>query len=624
VLSLLALDESPLPGSGQVGGPPAAPGRAAPPSGLSGTLSLVQALGDLGLRAPLWVLTSGAVAAEAGEVPERPVQAQAWGLGRVVALEHPDSGGGLIDVPACLAQPAPADGQAAPDGHLAAQLCAVLAGCGEDQVALRPSGLLGRRLTRAPVPGSAAPGPAAPDSAGPEAATSARPWTPGGTALVTGGTGAIGGHVARWLAGRGAPRVILASRSGPAAPGAAALAAALAGAGAAVTVSACDSGDRTALAGLLAAADRAVPGSPPLTSVFHAAGVPEATAVYDVTPAGLAAATAAKAGGAAALHELTQGLDLDAFVLFSSIAATWGSALQPGYAAANAYLDALAGYRRGRGQPGTSVAWGPWDGGGMTDAESAGQLRRRGLRPMDPERAVTALAQALDAGEATLTVADVDWARFAPPFTLRRASPLLSGVPEVRQALGAKPAGGPAEAGDGAAAALAVRLAGLPEAGQLELLTELVQTHAAAVLGHAEARAVGAGQAFSDLGADSLTAVELRDRLMGATGAELPATLLFDYPTPAALAGYLRLTVTGASASRRPVLAELDRLESLLTTGPAAADEAEAARITARLEAVLAAWKGSAARARESVADKLTDSSDAEMFDFIVHELGID
>jgi NAD(P)-dependent dehydrogenase (short-subunit alcohol dehydrogenase family)/acyl carrier protein len=580
VVSLLALDEAPL------------PGHAAVPSGLSATLSLVQALGDLRVQAPLWVMTSGAVAALPGEAPASPVQAQAWGLGRVIALEHPDYGGGLVDVPA------------APDERTGALLCAVLAGCGEDQVAIRPSGLLARRLTRAGQP------------------RPARAWTPRGTALVTGGTGAIGGHVARWLAGRGAPRVLLASRSGPAAAGVPELAASLAAAGTAVMVTACDSADRGALAGLLGAI-AADPGSPALTSVFHAAGVPEAAAVYDVSAADLAAATGAKAAGAAYLDELTAGLDLDGFVLFSSIAATWGSALQPGYAAANAFLDALAEQRRGRGLTATSVAWGPWDGGGMTDAESAAQLRRRGLRPLDPGQAVTALGQALDAGEAQVTIADVDWARFARPFTLRRPSPLLDSVPEVRQAL----AGGPGESGragaDGTAGALARRLAELPETGQHQLLTELVQAHAATVLGHESAQDVGAGQAFSDLGADSLTAVELRDRLMTATGVRLPATLLFDYPTPAALASYLRLTITSdGPVAPRPLLAELDRLESMLSAVPPG--DGEAARITARLEAVTAKWKGIlAGTGQESVTEKLESSSDTEVFDFIVKELGI-
>ena len=155
------------------------------PTGLAGTLALVQALGDAGVDAPLWVLTRGAVAAGPDEVLASPVQGQVWGLGRVAALEYRDRWGGLVDLPPVL------------DDRAAARLCAVLAGCGEDQVVIRAAGILARRLARAPLP--RAPG----------------RWVPGGTVLVTGGTGAIGGHVARWLAGRGAPRVVLTSRSGP-------------------------------------------------------------------------------------------------------------------------------------------------------------------------------------------------------------------------------------------------------------------------------------------------------------------------------------------------------------------------------------------------------------------------
>jgi NAD(P)-dependent dehydrogenase (short-subunit alcohol dehydrogenase family)/acyl carrier protein len=610
------------------------------PAGLAATLSLVQALGDLRVQAPLWVLTSGAVAATPGEAPARPVQAQAWGLGRVVALEHPDFGGGLIDVPPVLDDAVlddavldgtVLDGKAGPgdrlvpderavlDERMGDLLRSVLAGCGEDQVAIRPSGLLARRLVRADHP---RPDRARPCQSRPADPDRARAWTPRGTALVTGGTGAIGGHVARWLAGRGAPRVILASRSGPVAGGVPQLAAQLAAAGTAVEVTACDSADRGALAGLLAGI-AAAPGCPSLTSVFHAAGAGESAAVYDVSAADLAVVTGAKAAGAAYLDELTAGTELDAFVLFSSIAATWGSALQPGYAAANAFLDAVAEHRRGRGLQATSIAWGPWSGGGMTDAGSAAQLRRRGLRPMDPGEAVAALGQVLDAGEATVTVADVDWARFVPPFTLRRASPLIESLPEVRQALTGNSSPGGEQSEHGEAGALARRLAELPRAEQDQLLTELVQAQAATVLGHESALAVQADHAFSDLGADSLTAVELRDRLMAATGVRLPATLLFDYPTPVALASYLRLTITSdGQAAPRPVLAELDRLESALdamTPG-----DSEAARITARLESVMAKWKGIAAGvSREFVTAKLESSSDTEVFDFIVNELGI-
>jgi NAD(P)-dependent dehydrogenase (short-subunit alcohol dehydrogenase family)/acyl carrier protein len=578
VVSLLALDDGPVPGAGIV------------TEGLAGTLALVQALGDAGVEAPLWVLTRGAVTTGASDLVVSATQAAVWGLGRVAALEHPDRWGGLIDLPPVL------------DDRSGARLCAVLAGCGEDQVAVRPPGLMARRLTRAP-----------------ETRGGATRWAPRGTVLVTGGTGAIGGRAALLAAARGAARVVLTSRSGPARHGAAALAAELAGAGSAVAVLAADVADRDQAAGLLAWTSGT---GPVVSSVLHAAGVPQGTTVSDTTVAELGAVLAAKSAGAAYLDELTAGLDLDAFVLFSSIAATWGSGGQPAYAAANAYLDALAQQRRADGLAALSVAWGPWAGGGMTDAGSAAQLGRRGLPAMDPALAVAVLSQALDDGDEQLTVADVDWARFAASFTIRRPSPLIADLPEVSQALSV------AEAADAGAAdsksALAERLAGLPAAEQVRTLTGLVLAEAAAVLGHGsaeEAQEIAEGRAFRDLGFDSLTAVEFRDQLSRVTGLRLPATLVFDYPTPSALAEYIWSEEFQEKAAQAPLLGELDKLESLLSgTTP----DGETHKLVAdRLRGFLSKWDNIGAQLKsKTVARKLESASDDEIFDFINKELG--
>jgi acyl transferase domain-containing protein/NADPH:quinone reductase-like Zn-dependent oxidoreductase/NAD(P)-dependent dehydrogenase (short-subunit alcohol dehydrogenase family)/acyl carrier protein len=361
--------------------------------------------------------------------------------------------------------------------------------------------------------------------------------------LITGGTGAIGGRVARWLAGRGTPAVVLTSRSGPAAAGVPALAAQVAAAGTTVQVTACDAASRAELAGLVGQVTTAGR----LGGVVHAAGLAQDQTLEQSSTGELAAVLAAKVGGARWLDELTAGLDLDLFVLFSSIAATWGSGGQPGYAAANAHLDALAERRRARGLVATSLAWGPWGGGGMAGQENVAQLRRRGIMPMAPAAAIQALAQAIDAGEHQLTIADVDWARFAPPFTLRRPSPLLAGLPEASQAL-AGPVVGDTEPGDTAAGAstpLSGQLAGLPLAEQDRVITDLVRAEAAAVLGHTSPEAVEATKAFKEAGFDSLTAIELCHRLGTAIGLNLPTTLLYDYPVPAALAAYLRAVLLG-------------------------------------------------------------------------------
>ncbi|MFD0660986.1 type I polyketide synthase [Thermocatellispora tengchongensis] len=480
-------------------------------AGLAGTMGLVQALGDAGIGAPLWVLTSGAVAA--GEVPAAPVQAQTWAFGRVVALEHPDRWGGLIDLPPAW------------DDRTADRLVAVLAGCGEDQVAIRSGGVLGRRMVRV----------ARPVSGG-------RRWAPDGSVLVTGGTGGVGGHVARWLTGRDAARIVLSSRSGPGAPGAATLAAELATAGTDVAVLAGDVGDRAQTAALLTWIDTH---GPALSSIMHAAGAGLGGPVHDMSPADLAAVLQAKAGGAAYLDDLTADRDLDAFVVFSSGAATWGGARLSGYAAANAALDALVEERRARGLAGTSVAWGLWGGGGMGEGVAGDVLQRLGVREMDAGLAVGALAAILDAGEDLVTVSDIDWDRFAPIFTVQRPSPLLADLPEARQALNdAQTSGTQAVAGT----ELGRRLTGLNRAEQERVLTDLVRAEAAAVLGHASAEAVPAGRAFKDLGFDSLTAVDLRTRLNTVTGLKLPATLVFDYPTPAAVVQFLRTELLGVLA----------------------------------------------------------------------------
>jgi NADP-dependent 3-hydroxy acid dehydrogenase YdfG/acyl carrier protein len=452
----------------------------------------------------------------------------AWGLGRVAALEHPDRWGGLADVPAVLS------------GRAAGWLRAVLAGgSGEDQVAVREAGVLARRLARVP------------------AVPAARSWRPGGAVLVTGGTGALGGHVARWLAGRGAPRVVLASRRGMAAAGAAGLAAAVCGAGAAVTVAACDAGDRADLAGLwgrLAAAGAGV------RAVVHAAGVLDDGVIGALTPARLAGVLAAKSGAAGYLDELAGGADLEAFVLFSSIAGVIGSAGQGNYAAANAFLDALAVGRRARGLAATSVAWGVWGGGGMAGEAVAARARRGGVAAMAPRLAAAALGQAVGGGEAAVVVADVDWARFAPGFAAVRPSPLLSGIAEAGQAMAAAAAAEPAAGGRGL---LAGRLAGLPAGGQERVVLEVICQQAAAVLGHDSPEAVRPGAVFRDLGFDSLTAVEFRNRLGAATGLVLPATLVFDYPTPLVLAGWLReiiSPITNGSADPSSEEAEIRRV----------------------------------------------------------------
>ncbi|MFS7880283.1 type I polyketide synthase, partial [Streptomyces asiaticus] len=489
------------------------------------TAALVQAMGDAAIDAPLWCATRGAVSTGRQGEPVDPARAQVWGLGRVAALELPDRWGGLIDLPGTMTD------------RVLSRLAVVLAGAGdEDQIAVRGSGVFGRRLARATARQVA-------ESEG---------WSARGTVLVTGGTGALGGQVARWLIDKGAEHVVLTSRRGLDAPGAAELRDELAASGARITVAACDVADREALAGLLADLPADLPAELPLTAVVHAAGVLDDGVLESLTPERFASVLRAKADAALALDELTRDLDLSAFVLFSSTSGTVGAAGQANYAAANAFLDALAERRRTEGLPATSIAWGPWAAGGMAADEALEQrMRRAGMPPMDADLAIDALQRALDLGDAAVTVADVDWDRFAPGFTAGRPSPLLADLPEVRQAAAATAAA--TATGDAApaetASALARRLLGLPEAERHRALLDLVRTHVAEVLGHADVSDISAERAFREIGFDSLTAVELRNGLNAATDLRLPATLIYDYPTPLALADHLFAELLGGQAA---------------------------------------------------------------------------
>ncbi|MEV5434279.1 type I polyketide synthase [Streptomyces sp. NPDC052701] len=501
-VSLLALDEDPHPEFPQL------------PRGFAATVALVQALDDLGARLPVWFVTRGAVAAGPDTDVDAPAQALVWGFARVVALEQADCWGGLADLPA------------APDDRAGDRLAAVLAGLGhEDQVAIRATGLLGRRLVRA--------------------ATGGRPghrrWRPEGTVLITGGTGALGRHVARWLARNGARDLLLASRSGPGADGAADLVEELRALGARAELARCDVADPDDLAALLAA----VPAERPLTAVFHTAAVLDDGVIGSLTPRRLADVLRVKVGGALNLHTATARLDLSAFVLFSSSSGVFGSPGHGNYAPGNAFLDALAAHRRAQGLPATAIAWSGWAEGGMAAGSVGARLERHGVRLMRPDTAVTALQQALDHDDTALVVTDIDWEVFAAELAQGRPRRLYAELPEARPA--------PAEARPDAErdrpgeTPLAERLAALDEQDRRRALLDLVRAHIAYVLDHSGPEDVEPARAFRELGFDSLTAVELRNSLNRATGLRLPSTLVYDYPTPAALAEHLGTALAPAA-----------------------------------------------------------------------------
>jgi acyl transferase domain-containing protein/acyl carrier protein len=577
VISLLALDEQ------------AHSDYPVVPQGLANTVAVIQALADADVDAPLWCLTRGAVSVGGSDELTNPVQAHIWGLGTVCGLDEPFRWGGLVDLPETM------------DEWAMTRLAGILSGVGgEDQVAVRSSGVFARRMARASS-GVMRPG---------------QPWRPRGTVLVTGGTGALGAHVARWLAHNGAEHLVLCSRRGAEAPGAAALEAELIVLGVGVTLVACDVSNRDAVIALLAI----VPAEHPLSAVVHAAGVAGAEVpIVEVGLADFAGIMSAKSAGAAHLDELLADTELDAFVMFSSGAAVWGQGGASAYGAANAFVDAIAQQRRACGQAASSIAWGAWSGGGMVDEAAAEHLRRRGVPGMAPELAIAALQQALDHDETTLVVADIDWDRFIPSYTLTRSRPLLRDLPDAQLILARDREAEGTSAGE---LALITRLAGLADPERERVMLELLRKEAASALGHVTFTAVEVNRPLRELGFDSLTAVDLRNRLNASTGLQLPATLVFDYPTPVALARHLCAELLAdLEVTDDPLFSELDRLESTLALSDPGADTRS--RIATRLRSVLWRWEDAPIEATEFIDDAAIGSvSDEEMFDRIDKELG--
>ncbi|MCQ8195205.1 type I polyketide synthase [Streptomyces rugosispiralis] len=442
---------------------------------------------------------------------------------------------------------------------------------------------------------------------------------PEGTVLITGGTGTLGAATARHLVARhGVRRLLLISRRGPDAPGATELAAELTELGAHVSIVACDAADRAALAKLL----ETVPDRHPLTAVVHAAGLLRDATVEALTPDQLDEVLRTKADAAWNLHELTRDAGLSAFVLFSAAAGLLGAAGQGNYAAANAFLDALAVHRHAQGLPATSLAWGYWARttgmtGGMTDTDRA-RLARAGMVGLETEQGLALLDIALDSGLPTLAPIRLDLA------TMRREAHADDLPPLFRSLVrGATPqAASGAVASGGAAPAEA--FAAMSGEERQQALLKLVRNATARVLGHDTADAIHPAQNFRELGFDSLTAVELRNRLGAATGLRLPATLVFDHPTPTAVVRLLEeFLVPAGVAAADSLLTGLDSLDAALTGG--IADREQRARIAARLRELLRKADGpwQDADGDDDAEEDLASASDEELFQALDNELTV-
>ncbi|HXA54463.1 MAG TPA: SDR family NAD(P)-dependent oxidoreductase, partial [Solirubrobacteraceae bacterium] len=415
-------------------------------------------------------------------------------------------------------------------------------------VLVMPRSPLGEDVRSAP-PGAAHP--SLPDGAMPARGDTPAAYRGGrhpqlgnGTVLLTGATGGLGRQLAVHLAsGCGVRHLLLVSRQGPRAQGASELVAELRDAGAEVTLAACDVADREALRAVLAD----IPAERPLSAVVHAAGVLDDGVIGSLTEARLREVLAAKVDGAWHLHELTAGLEIDAFVLFSSVAGTFGSAGQGSYASANAFLDSLAEMRRRRGLPTVSMAWGPWRGSdGMADRMQSvdrARIERSGMRPLSSELGLALFDAGLAADRARVVPAPLDMA-------LLRGRARAGDLPSLLRNLVRAP---PRRAGAGRpAGSLAARVADLGEGERRRAVLELVRVQAAAVLGHTSPEAIAPDRPFKQLGFDSLAAVEFRNRLGVESGLQLAVSIMFDHPTADELCDYLlaRLRDAPAPASR--------------------------------------------------------------------------
>jgi acyl transferase domain-containing protein/acyl carrier protein len=525
--------------------------------------------------------------------------AAVWGLVRTLQAEYPDR--------FVLAHAEDGFGPA-PAALLSAAVAA-----GESQCVVRGGQVLVPRIARR-----------TPAAAEPDLGT--------GTVLVTGGTGGLGGLIAQRLAERfGVRDLLLTSRRGADAPGAAQLVEALTELGASVRVAACDVADRSAMTELLAS----IPADRPLTAVIHTAGVLRDAMAASLSPEAVGEVFRPKVDAAWLLHELTADLPLRAFMLFSSIAGVLGNAGQGNYSAANAFLDALAQHRRASGLPAVSVAWGLWApsadqagpgadaASGMGAGLSAGaeaRIARSGIAALSQDQGLelfdALLGEAACAAGGDPVAVAARWNLAA----LRTRAEVGDPVPVMMRGLVRAPrrtaaAAAPAQSGSGSVG-LPDRLAGLPEPAARKEILRTVRSHVGGVLAHGAPDTIEQDRTFSELGFDSLTAVELRNRLNKDTGLQLPPTLVFDQPTIAVLTGFLYGELALAAPAPADLLCEaLDRLTPQLGD----ADPAQRERIVAALEACLS--RLDAREVAQVSMERLDASSDEEIFAFIDAQL---
>ena len=487
---------------------------------LADALETAKAVASAQSGARLWMVTAGAQPVLPAQAEPNLPQAPLWGLGRTVALEHPDCWGGLLDL----------DPGASAD-QTCADLLAAIEHAEEDQIALRNGQAYVARLVRRPPP------------AGPDPA-----FHPGKTWLITGGLSGLGLEVAAWMAGRGARHLALVSRREPSEEAAAAIEKLRRG-GTSVQTYAADVSS-------LPQMEAVFRNLHDLGGVMHCAGVLDDGVLIQQTAERMERVLAPKIAGAWNLHRLTEGRPLEFFVLFSSIAALTGSGGQASYAAANAFLDALACYRRGKGLTALSINWGGWAETGMA-ARSANKRHHSALTLMPAALALTAMGQALRSASAQMSIAAIDWHAYQALFGTR---PFLSQVEG--------PAASASHEEKAPGNSLIEQLNEAPESSRLGLIRDFIEALAARVLEFPPGRRIDPRQALTELGLDSLMALELRNALASALSQSLPATLLFNYPAVENVAEYIYERLFGAEQrppAQQPAgeLNDLDGVETL-------------------------------------------------------------
>ncbi|HEY1403340.1 MAG TPA: type I polyketide synthase, partial [Pyrinomonadaceae bacterium] len=476
--------------------------------GCGAVLHIIQA--DPGKRPRLLLVTRGAVAVRDGADAQGLAQSPLWGFGQGILLEQQERTGGCIDLD-----------PSKPSNEAEMLLAEIARGDRERQVAFRDGRRWTPRLTQVASPADAGPAKIMPE----------------GAYLITGGLGALGLHVAEWLATRGARELVLVSRSGHANAGAQALIDDLRARGVSVLAEQADVASEESLTGLFAGLRaRGIR----LRGIVHAAGVPGYRPVEDLKDAELQDVLRPKVTGSWLLHRLSMEESLDFFVLFSSVASVWGSRGQAHYGAANRFLEALAIHRRALGLPALCINWGPWADGGMTSAEADTLLRRVGVRALKPRLAVRALDRLLAAQAADAAVADVDWTLFRGSYEARGKQPFLERIS----------GGQAAESGPAKSSTFVEQLRAAAPAARKRQLMRFIQTEVAQVLGLGS-QLPDPEQGFFEMGMDSLLSLEFKARLETELARSLPATLIFDNPTIQSLTGRLFDELPGEVASKQ-------------------------------------------------------------------------